>query len=188
MKRLAMLAYAVAPALLVAGCSGFDQPPADQGAQASAGGQPAPPAEATTAVDEAGVMPVTADAISSAKLSGQPCSLDSIDGNFGQSVALEKGKPHVLRGWLANSERAAAGNFELVLVSGGQGFGIPATTGTPRPDVAEGQNAPALAEAGFNISTTLSSVPAGSYQARFLMANNAGASSWCDTGKTIEVR
>ena len=188
MKRLAMLVCAVASALLVAACSGFDQPPPAQGTQASTDAQPATPVEGTTAVDESGVVPVTADAISSANLSGQPCSLDSIDGNFGPSVALEKGEPHVLRGWLASPGRAAAGKFELVLVSEGQGFGIPATTGTLRPDVAEGLQAPALADAGFNISTTLSSVPAGSYQARFLMAAEGGASFWCDAGKTIEVR
>jgi len=177
MKRFIMVTFACVPALLATACSGNG---GDQG-QATM-------KEVTTVVNEADVKPVTSDVFSSLKVSGQPCSLDSIDGDYASKLGLIKGETHVFRGWLANHVRVAAGKFELVLSSGERNFGIPVSTGTPRPDVAKGLHAPALASAGFNFSTTLSAIPPGDYQVRFLLAEEGGVAYWCDAKKTIDIR
>src|SRR6185312_2434326 len=94
MKRFIMVTFACVPALLATACSGNG---GDQG-QATM-------KEVTTVVNEADVKPVTSDVFSSLKVSGQPCSLDSIDGDYASKLGLIKGETHVFRGWLANHVR-----------------------------------------------------------------------------------
>jgi len=142
-----------------------------------------PSAEHTTPVTASSIQPVAASVVSSAQLSGEPCSLDSVDGNYAARVPLSRGKPTVFRGWLENHQRQPAGSFRLVLI-GNQAYGIPAKTGVERPDVASGQHDPGLEAAGFNFSATLKTLPAGDYSVRFLM-NEGGKTYWCDAKKTV---
>lgn len=146
--------------------------------------QPTEP-EITTPASSASVQPIATSVVTSAKLTGQSCSLDSIDGNYAARVQLAKGKAHVFRGWLESVQQKAAGAFDLVLV-GNQDYSVAAETGVARPDVAKGENNPALATAGFNISVDLDSLPTGEYAVRFLMKSDNGA-FWCDAKKGIVV-
>lgn len=147
--------------------------------------QPPQSAEATTPVPAGSVQPVPAGDVASAALSGQACSLDSVDGNYASRVVLSKGKVHVFRGWLENNEKKPPGEFRIVLV-GSRDFGVPAMTDVPRPDVASDQHNPALANAGFNVSVNLDSLPVGEYAIRFLMTTNS-KTYWCDTKKSVVV-
>lgn len=167
-------------ALVLAACG----PSGQQSANSTT--QPPPSAEATTPVPAGSVHSVLAGVVNSATLSGQACSLDSVDGNYAAQVTLSKGKAHVFRGWLENNQQKPAGEFQFVL-AGTQDFGIPAATGVQRPDVASGQNNPALANAGFNFSVNLDSLPSGDYAIRFLM-QTSGKTYWCDAKKTVVLK
>lgn len=177
MKKMLVLTAAIYVAQLT-GCS--------QGGQQSTGvTQSAPGPEHTTPVPASSVDPIATDLVANAQLSGGSCSLDSIDGNYAASVPLSKDKPHVFRGWLESDQRQPAGAFKLVLV-GSQPYGIPAKTGVKRPDVALGQNDPALEVAGFNFSVALDSLPAGDYSIRFMM-DKGNKPYWCDAKKTVAI-
>lgn len=141
--------------------------------------------EATTSISSASVQPIANSALTAAKLTGQACSLDSVDGNYAVRVRLAKGTSHVLRGWLEDKQQKPAGSFHLIL-SGDKNFSVPATTGVARPDVASGQSNPALAKAGFNLSIDFETLPAGEYTVRFLMGSGDEA-SWCNAKKSIIV-
>lgn len=145
-----------------------------------------PSAEHTTPVTASSIQPVAAGVVSSAQLSGEPCSLDSVDGSYAARVPLSKSKPAIFRGWLESHQRHPAGSFSLVLI-GKQAYGIPAKTGVDRPDVASGRNDPGLEAAGFNFSAILDVLPAGDYSVRFLMSEG-GKAYWCDTKKTVILR
>lgn len=161
----------------LAACGQSGQQPADSSAL------PPSPAAVAAPVPAGSVQPIPASVAASAELSGQACSLDTIDGNYAAQVSLDKSKPHAFRGWLENNLQKPPGAFQIVLV-GAQDFGLPAKTGHPRPDVASGQNNPALADAGFDVSVSLDSLPSGKYAVRFLMQTD-GKAYWCDARKSV---
>jgi len=105
---------------------------------------------------------IDASALALAKSTNQPCSLDSIDGNYAKQVHVAQNKLHVFRGWLLDASRQPAGNFNLVL-EGRQSYAIPAVTGVARPDVGDYLKNPALAQAGFEFSSALQDVELGQY-------------------------
>lgn len=177
-KKLALVSSLATFALAACGQSG-QQP-------ASSATQPSSPAEVTTPVSAGSVQSVLASDISAATLSGQACSLNTIDGNYMTQVDVEKGGIHVFRGWLESNEQKSAGEFRIVLV-GAQDFGLPAKTGVPRPDVASALKNPALGDAGFNISVNLDSLPSGKYAVRFLMQGD-NKSYWCDAKRSIVLK
>lgn len=134
-------------------------------------------------VDDLRAEPISANVVDSAALSGQACSLDTVDGSYATQLKLSTGGSHSFRGWVASHLQQPAGRFEIVLV-GTNDFAARANTGVARPDVAASLKNPKLVDAGFEASVDLGSVPAGHYAVRFLMQGNAG-SYWCDTKKEL---
>lgn len=167
-------------ALVLTACGQSGHQPASSTVQAPSS------AEITTPVPAGSVRPVSAGDVNSAALSGQACSLDAVDGDYAAQISLNKGKPHVFRGWLENNQQEPAGEFRIVMV-GTQNFAIPAETGVPRPDVATVLKNPALENSGFNVSVDLGSLPSGDYTVRFLM-QTGGDAYWCDAKKTLDLQ
>jgi len=164
-------------ALVLTACGQSGQQPANSTVQAPSS------AETTTLVPAGSVQPVSAGDVNSAALSGQACSLDAVDGDYAAQVSLDKGKPHVFRGWLETNQHKPAGAFRIVMV-GARNFAFPAETAVPRPDVATALKNPALANSGFNVSVNLDSLPSGDYTVRLLMRTDGNA-YWCDTKKSM---
>lgn len=194
-SRLALVMLIV----LAAGCRDRREPAADAGVAsaaatpaAAAPGTPAkaaegPAAERSTAVDPLAVVPLDAAALAKAAVSSAPCSFDSVGGSFFQgSLSVERAAPLVLRGWLSDEARKPAGAFRLVLKGEGRAFAIPAQTGVARPDVAKYFKNEDLRTAGFNVSTSLSAVPPGSY-ALWLLFGPDDAPRYCDTAKRLDL-
>lgn len=179
MNRKCMLVMSFATLVLTA-CGQSGQQSTNSTAQAPSS------AEIATPVPAGSVQPVSAGDVNSAVLSGQACSLDAVDGDYAAQVSMDKGKPHVFRGWLENNQQKPAGKFRIVMV-GANDFAIPAETGVPRPDVATALKNPALADSGFNLSVNLDSVPSGDYTVRFLMQTN-GKAYWCDAKKSVVLK
>ncbi|HKZ10549.1 MAG TPA: hypothetical protein VJL61_07570 [Rhodanobacteraceae bacterium] len=167
-------------ALVLTACGQSGQQPANSTTSAPAS------AEITTPVPAGSVQPVPAGDVTSAALSGQACSLDAVDGDYAERVSLDKGKPHVFRGWLENNQQKPAGKFRIVMV-GAQDFAVPAETGVSRPDVATTLKNPALEDSGFNASVDLGSMPSGDYSVRFLMQTD-GKMYWCDAKKNVVLK
>jgi len=167
-------------ALVLTACGQSGQQPANSTIQAPSS------AEITTPLPAGSVQPVSAGDVNSAALSGQACSLDAVDDDYAAQVSLDKGKPHVFRGWLENNQQKPAGRFRIVMV-GAQDFAIPAETGVPRSDVATALKNPALEDSGFNVSVDLGSMPSGDYTVRFLMQTD-GKMYWCDAKKNIMLK
>ena len=164
-SKSAILALLASSALALAGCGSHDQ---------------------QSAATDSGIQPVSSDDLASAVPTQQPCSLDTIDGNTSAAIELAKEQPHTFRGWLSDESKKPAGDFSLVL-TGPAIFEIAAKTGASRPDVAEGTGVPALADAGFEFTKELTSVPSGSYQVRFLISR--GTNKYvCEATKTINLK
>ncbi len=123
--------------------------------------------------------------IASAKPTGQPCSLDSIDDSYAKQVVVAAGKPHVFRGWLLNASRQPAGKFSLIL-EGTQAFAIAAHTGASRPDVGTYLGEPKLSGAGFEFESSLAKIPVGNYKL-MLLINDGGRVYSCEIGKELQV-
>lgn len=157
-----------------------------QGGNQTSGSTQPKEAEATTPVVSASVLPIANSAVTAAHLTGQPCSLDSIDGNYSERVQLTKDQSHVFRGWLEDSMQKPAGTFQLIFL-GNKSFSVQAKTGGARPDVALGQSNSALETAGFSFSVNLNTIPTGEYSVRLLIGSRDGA-SWCDTRKSVLVQ
>lgn len=179
-------------ALALAGCGNNDQqPPVDgqsNGASSTAPAAPAAPAapEVTTAVAEDKIQVLGSDVLAAAQWTNAACSLDTVDGNYSKNqVKLISGKPHVFRGWLLNATKHPAGQFSLVL-KGLRTFAVPASTGVTRADVGAFFKNPALSDAGFNFSSTLTSIPVGEYHVTFII-QEPGHVYFCDADKTLTV-
>lgn len=124
--------------------------------------------------------------IASAKPTGQPCSLDSIDGNYAKQVTLKPGKPYAFRGWLLDASRQPARKFSLVLESK-QDYAISATTGVSRADVGAYLKDPQLDGAGFEFAAPLAAVRPGEYKLALLVGHGSAVHS-CDVEKTLIVK
>lgn len=160
---------------------------------APATGTPAPQAaggpgsEPSTVVESSLVVPVPAQELAAAVPSTASCSFDSVgDTFFKDRLAVDRSAPVVLRGWLSTEAQKPAGAFRLVLKGAEQAFAIPASTGVARPDVASHFKNDALATAGFNLTTGLNPVPAGTY-ALWLVYDAGGTLKYCDTAKQLEL-
>lgn len=163
--------------LTFAGCGHNAQQQAATTAAQKASAQTASPAGNPQVID--------ASVLALAKSTNQPCSLDSIDGNYAKQVHMAQGKLHVFRGWLVDASRQPAGKFSLVL-EGKQDFAIAAATGVSRPDVGAYLKDSALGAAGFVFSSVVGSVPSGDYKLT-LLVNRGGAVYSCDVEKTLVV-
>ncbi len=179
MKAVFCGILAILGAVALAGCGNSGHPQASGVAGEESQGVP-------VAASPAGdIHPMDASVLASAKSTGQPCSLDSIDGNYAKQVHVTADTPHVFRGWLLDASRKPAGKFSLVL-EGKQDFAIPATTGVSRPDVGAYLKNPALGTAGFAFSSALESVSPGTYDVKLLV--HQGSSAYvCDAKRKIVV-
>lgn len=172
-------------ALALAACGQTSQSPSVSApGSAPAASAPVSSADATVAPESsASAQPIASAVVAGAKLSGQACSLDTIEGSYDARVTLNRTKPHAFRGWLENDQQKAAGEFQIVL-AGNEDFAIDAHTGIARPDVAASLHNPALADAGFNVAGNLDAVPVGEYRVQLLMQMN-GNGRMCETKKSL---
>lgn len=160
--------------LLLAGCGQSGQP----------GTIAAPPASNAPTAPEGPVSPapkpepMSASVLASAKPTGQQCSFDS-DPN------VTIGKQNTLRGWFLDPSKQPAGAFTFVLV-GEHDFAISAKTGVLRADVGAYLGDPALSSAGYAFSSTLESVPPGTYGVR-LLVEQGNSAYVCDVKQKIVV-
>lgn len=186
MNKIRVL-FVVLAALALAACGETGQSPS-----ATAAGPTAPASKSAAAVaavqtdSSTSAQPIASSTVAAAVLSGQACSLDTIDNSYDAHVTLDKNRPHAFRGWLENDKQKPAGEFQIVL-AGNKDFAIRAHTGNARPDVASALKNPALGTAGFNVSANLSSLLAGQYEIRLLMSAGAKA-YWCDVKKTVRLK
>jgi hypothetical protein len=173
----------VLAAFALAGCGKGGYP---QASGVAAGTSDGTTVVATTPAEE--IHTLEASVLASAKPTGQPCSLDSIDGNYSKQVHVTAGKPHVFRGWLLNASRQPACKLNLIL-EGKQNYAIPAVTGVARPDVGDYLTNPALAQAGFEFSSALQDVAPGQYTL-LLMIRGQHRALICQLAKdvVIEIR
>src|SRR4249919_1334333 len=178
--------FAVIAAGVLAGCQG--QAPAPAATQtASPTSAQAPEASApasVAAVDETKVVEFDAGSLKQATWTGKACDVKVPDGAT-ETVAT-KGSANQIEGYVIDPSDAPAGAFDFIL-KGDKSFSIPATTGASRPDVAEFFKIPALANSGFQFTTTLANVPAGRYTVDFVMDRN-GTKFFCESGKTLVVQ
>lgn len=170
----------------LAGCGKNDQQ-APSGVQDNVVSTKNPAAsEVTMAVAEDKIQPLGSDVLAAAQSTNAACSLDSVDENyFKGQVKLTSGRSHVFRGWLLDETRHPAGNFSFVL-KGMHNYAISAKTGVVRNDVGDYFKDPTLSDAGFNFSTTLTSISAGEYRVTFVIQRDQKA-YFCDSGKTFTV-
>lgn len=171
----------LATVLALAGCGGSKPAPAGAATTEAAPVVVAAPS-APQVVDETRVTAVSAEHLARAEWTRQGCSLDSVDGQA-DAIALDKGQPHVFRGYLVDDAQAPAGSFQFVL-KGAASHALPATTGWPRPDVAEFFKVAGLSTSGFEFSTTLEAVPPGDYQVAFLIGRGERL-LFCESDKTV---
>lgn len=161
--------------LLLSGCG-------QSGRHASSGpasASPVPSAVSNTSDTLAPTpQPLPAAVLAAAKPTGQQCSFDS-DPN------MVVGKPNTLHGWFVGPSSQPAGAFSFVLV-GKADFAIPAKTGVSRPDVGAYLGNPALSAAGFAFSSTLASIPPGTYDVQLLVQQGSSAYV-CDAKREIIV-
>lgn len=179
MKAVFCGILAIVGAIALAGCGNSGHP---QASGVTGGESQEVPVAATPAGD---IRTLEASALTSATPTGQPCSLDSIDGNYAKQVHVTADTPHVFRGWLLDASRKPAGKFSLVL-EGKQDFAIPATTGVSRPDVGAYLKNPALGIAGFAFSSAIGLVPSGDYELGLLVIRGNTVYQ-CETGKKLIV-
>lgn len=180
MKRIAFGTLGAILALALVGCGKGEQQNVPSG---SVSGDQEKAAAATSISSRPVVL--DAGALASAKPTGEPCSLDSIDGNYAKQVIVAANKPHTFRGWLLNALRQPAGQFSLVL-EGKRDFAIAAVTGVSRPDVGAYLKDSALGAAGFVFSSVVGSVPLGDYKLT-LLVDRGGVVYSCDVEKTLVV-
>ena len=185
------LSTLIVGALILAGCNKDAEQPAASvppPVETPAATTDAPAAAAaqtgTLVVDEAQVVPAASDILTKADWTGKNCSLDSVDA-MTKDIAVAKGQPHVFKGFLIGHDDAAPGAFSLIL-KGSENYEIPVSTGAARPDVAEFFKNPALGNAGYDVSTTLASVPAGNYEV-WMLIRKGERTFFCEAGQTIAV-
>jgi hypothetical protein len=177
MKAVFCGILAILGAVALAGCGNSGHPQASGVAGGESQGVP-------VAVSPAGdIRTLEASVLASATPTGQPCSLDSIDGNYAKQVHVTAGTPHVFRGWLLDASRKPAEKFSLVL-DGKQDFAIPASTGVSRPDVGDYLKDHALDTAGFAFTSKLKSIPPGEYRI-VLKTIKGNQIFFCDADKTL---
>lgn len=187
MSKVRVLCVGLA-ALALAACGQTNQPPpTSASASAPVASEPAAPVATTTAPESsASAQPIASAIVADAKLSGQACSLDTIDGSYSTNrLTLARGQPHVFRGWVLDPGKQPPGAFSVVL-KGTQDFAVATSTGQTRKDVSEYFKNPAALTAGFKVSADLSTVPVGDYRIIFLMQKSTDA-SFCDSGKDIVI-
>lgn len=136
-------------------------------------------------VDEASVGPLAEESLAKAEWTRKACSLDDV-GGLKDAIVAKKGEASIWSGYVIDPIDTPAGDFSIVL-KGATAIAIPAKTGAYRPDVAEYFGHPALETAGFRVSTTLQSVPAGAYSVIFVL-NRDGRDYFCESGKEITVQ
>lgn len=185
MKQTILFAAIVAG--MLTGCEG--QAPAPTASQTASSSTPAqaPAADvpvAVAAVDETKVVEFDAKVLTQATWTGKACDVKVPDGTTEKVVT--KGTANLLEGYVIDPSDAPAGAFDFVL-KGEKSFQIPASTGAPRPDVAEFFKIPALETSGFQFTTTLASIPAGRYTVDFVM-DRTGTKYFCESGKTLIVQ
>lgn len=115
------------------------------------------------------------------------CALDLVNGTLiANSVSAQLHASIAMRGWVTNSVHQSPTTFELVLANELNAYGIEASTGTYRPDVANALRAQGALQAGFDFQAESTSVPPGSYRV-IMRLQNGKTSEICDTQKSIVI-
>ena len=123
------------------------------------------PAPTVSAKSQFGVTKENAQSVASMKAIGT-CSLENVltiansSTNFGSknNYAVKRGTAYKLIGFATNSETSTVPKSIVILLVGAESYGISATTGLERPDVATYFKIPALASAGYQIDAGFDAV------------------------------
>lgn len=118
--------------------------------------------------------------------SNAQCSLDAING---QPAVTAKPIPRsagvTFGGWMGNGRGQAVAKGIFVLEGTQKSYAAPFVTGVLRPDVAKALQSEAMARSGYNLTTTLGSVEAGTYS--LFVADPIDPSVLCDLHRAVTV-
>lgn len=114
------------------------------------------------------------------------CDLNSVGGvglNPGVAGAIARSEQVVFNGWIVDERLAVPAEFVIVL-KGDATYGISATAGIERPDVAQGVGAESASNAGFGSPVDISQVAPGRYSVHLFVPKDGAA---CDTTKILDI-
>ncbi|MCY7353822.1 MAG: hypothetical protein LH470_01820 [Lysobacter sp.] len=124
-------------------------------------------------------------ALPAAKYTGR-CDLNSVGGNgLDPRVpgSVTRSEQVVFNGWIVDGQLSVPAEFVIVL-KGDSTYGIPATAGLERPDVAQGTGAESAKFSGFGFVADISKVPPGRYVVHLFVPKDGTA---CDTTKILDI-
>lgn len=176
-------------AVVLAGC-GDPQPLS--GGSAPVGAESVPPASSTakapayTPAIVAFAALVPSGGVDAAK-STSSCNLDAVNGAPPDSQPLARGGTAAFAGWAAAGGGDAVPVQVSIVLVGDRDYGVTVSTGAPRPDVAQAQGKPALADSGYVANASLATVVPGSYRVELRFA--ATGTRWrCVTAHRVTVQ
>lgn len=115
------------------------------------------------------------------------CSLDAIDGLPAETAPpVAQGATVVFGGWAGNGRGESDVKGLLVLKGTAHSYAAQFATGVSRPDVAKALGSEHMARSGYNLTASLTGVPAGSYSL-FLTSAAHASSSLCSLHRTLTV-
>lgn len=116
------------------------------------------------------------------------CALDTInDKDFsGDSADVASGEALTFTGWAADSSKKTPSAVTVVLQNDRTGVAVEGNPGTPRGDVAQSLNAPALANSGFTASGK-PNLGSGTYSV-VLLLKGSSRDERCDTHRTVNIK
>jgi hypothetical protein len=117
-----------------------------------------------------------------------PCALDKINTQRApkQVVNLEADGEARFVGWVSDPSRRVPQSFKIVLVGANATYAVDAKADRPRPDVARTLKSGALANAGFNVMTSLRDIVPGQYDVGLFM-DAGGKGAYCTTPAKVAV-
>ncbi|MBC7988360.1 MAG: hypothetical protein H7Y19_02105 [Luteimonas sp.] len=178
MKRFKTLAVLPVMAVLCVACGKSDVAPLPA---ASDPDVKAPAVAATPVPFAVFELPDLADAATAR------CSIDKVNTqkSRGQVVNVDAASEVRFVGWVSDAAKQVPAQFTIVL-SGPATYGVAATAGGKRPDVARVMKAKTLENSGFNVLATLGAVTAGEY-AVSIIEDTAGKVAQCVTTTRVVV-
>jgi hypothetical protein len=133
------------------------------------------------------MMALDAKVLAAARpVKGLRCYLDKVDGARNQTrYKVQRSAPTEFVGWVLSADKEAPASFTLILKAA-RLYGVEATTGGVRPDVAKVVKSERATRSGFKVNGLLGQVTPGAYRAMTLVAGPVGA-QLCDMHRTIDV-